>query len=45
MPSGVRHALDAAIDAATRPWHAIGYITGSALASLLLWALGRRLTP
>lgn len=42
---GVRRALDVAIyRAAVRPLYGVGYFVGSVGASVLLFALGRRLS-
>jgi hypothetical protein len=46
MASGVRRALDAAVDRASesRPLYLFGYLVGDALVSVALFVLGRRLT-
>lgn len=43
--SGVRHALDAAVDRAVyRPAYVVGFLAADAVVAVALWALGRRLT-
>jgi hypothetical protein len=46
MASGVRRALDAAVDRASesRPLYLFGYLVGDAWVSVALFVLSRRLT-